>query len=332
MNLINRGWAQQAQQLVARLISSGVNSTDQVLEIEPADNSASRIDIALTPKGGGALMAATPDGGSRGNKRGQYAVDLQLALGGSTYIASGYESALIGGEFNIASGSCSAVTGGRANTASGQWATCLGQSNAATGANSTAIGNINTASGDNSVCVGGQSNTASGISSSTVGGAYATTRGITGYIATSASNVPLGVSTPGAQQTGLLIIAKQTTSATTTLLNSNNTSTGSTNNQVILPNNGAYSFSGEVIAGVTGAGNTARWTISGAIKRGASAATTVMVGTPTVTMTHNDAGAAAWTVAVTADTTNGGIKVEVTGAESTTIRWVCRIQTTEMSF
>jgi hypothetical protein len=87
-----------------------------------------------------------------------------------------------------------------------------------------------------------------------------------------------------------------------------------------------------VIAGVTGAGNTARWTINGAIKRGANAASTTMVGTATVTMTHNDAGAAAWVVAVTADTTNGGIKVEVTGAAATTIRWVCKINTTEMTF
>jgi len=129
----------------------------------------------------------------------------------------------------------------------------------------------------------------------------------------------------------LLILGRQTTTATPAVLASNSSAAG-TANQVILPNNSAYSFSGEVIAGVTGAGNTARWTIEGAIKRGANAASTAMVGTPTVTMTHNDAGASAWTVAVTADTTNGGIKVEVTGAASTTIRWVCKINTTEMTF
>jgi len=87
-----------------------------------------------------------------------------------------------------------------------------------------------------------------------------------------------------------------------------------------------------VIAGVTGGGDTARWTINGAIKRGAAAASTALVGTPTVTMTHNNAGAAAWTVAVTADTTNGALAVTVTGAAATTIRWVCRINTTEMTY
>ena len=127
------------------------------------------------------------------------------------------------------------------------------------------------------------------------------------------------------------LLGRATTDATATVLTSNSSAAGTTN-QVILPNNAAYSFSGEVIAGVTGGGDTARWTINGAIKRGANAASTAMVGTPTVTMTHNDAGAAAWVVTVTADTTNGGIKVEVTGAAATTIRWVCKINTTEMTY
>jgi hypothetical protein len=144
------------------------------------------------------------------------------------------------------------------------------------------------------------------------------------------ATVPIAALT-GVTQSALLLLGRQTTDATPTVLSSN-TSAASTTNQVILPNNAAYSFSGEVIAGVTAAGDTARWTIDGAIKRGANAASTAMVGTPTVTMTHNDAGAAAWAVAVTADTTNGGIKVEVTGAAATTIRWVCKINTTEMTY
>jgi hypothetical protein len=57
-----------------------------------------------------------------------------------------------------------------------------------------------------------------------------------------------------------------------------------------------------------------------------------MIGTPTVTMTHFDVGAAAWVVAVTADVTNGAIAVTITGAASTTIRWVAKIETTEMTY
>jgi hypothetical protein len=129
----------------------------------------------------------------------------------------------------------------------------------------------------------------------------------------------------------LLLLARQTTDATATVLASDNNAAATTN-QVTLPNNSAYSFSGEVIAGVTSAGDSARWTIDGAIKRGANAASTVMVGTPTVTMSHFDAGAATWLVAVTANTTLGCITVTVTGAAATTIRWVCKINTTEMTY
>jgi len=135
----------------------------------------------------------------------------------------------------------------------------------------------------------------------------------------------------GRTQSGLLLLARQTTDATATVLTSN-TSAASTTNQVILPNNSAYSFSGEVIAGVTGAGNTAAWNFKGAIKRGANAASTAVVGTVVLDRIAYDTGATAWTVAVTADTTNGGIKVEVAGAAATTIRWVCKINTTEMTY
>jgi hypothetical protein len=43
-------------------------------------------------------------------------------------------------------------------------------------------------------------------------------------------------------------------------------------------------------------------------------------------------GAATWDIAVTADTTNGGLKVTFTGQAATTIRTVCQIRTTEMTF
>jgi hypothetical protein len=163
-----------------------------------------------------------------------------------------------------------------------------------------------------------------------MGGYFGTTRNIAGYHVFPACDRPIA-SAYGVSQAALLVLGRQTTDDTATVLRSDANAAGTTN-QVILPNNSAYSFSGEVIAGVTGGGDTARWTINGAIKRGANAASTAMVGTATVTMTHNDAGAAAWVVAVTADTTNGGIAVTVTGAAATTIRWVCRISTVEMTY
>jgi hypothetical protein len=180
------------------------------------------------------------------------------------------------------------------------------------------------------VVVGGANNQATGAYSAILGGQYGTTRSISGMQTMPACNSPISASL-GVSQSSLLILGVQTTDATATALRSNTAAAGTTN-QIILPNNSAYFFRGEVISGVTGGGDTKGWTIEGVIKRGANAASTALVGTPTVTSLYADAGAATWVIAVTADTTNGGIRVTFTGQAATTIRTVCRIQTTEMTF
>ena len=83
---------------------------------------------------------------------------------------------------------------------------------------------------------------------------------------------------------------------------------------------------------MTGAANGAAWSIEGAIMRGANAASTVLIDTPSVNRVACSAGATAWVVAVTADTTNGGLAVTVTGVASTTIRWVAKLETTEVTY
>jgi len=123
-----------------------------------------------------------------------------------------------------------------------------------------------------------------------------------------------------------------TTDATPKILTTDQNAAGSTN-QVILPNNSAYYVRGSIIAGVTGAGNTASWTFQGAIKRGSGVGTTAIVGAGiTAVSVAADTGAATWAVSITADTTNGGLAVTVTGQASTTIRWVCKVETTEMTY
>jgi len=51
-----------------------------------------------------------------------------------------------------------------------------------------------------------------------------------------------------------------------------------------------------------------------------NSATTVLDNTP------------AWGMALSADTTNGGLKIEVTGAAATNIRWVAAIHTSEVTY
>jgi hypothetical protein len=177
---------------------------------------------------------------------------------------------------------------------------------------------------------GGRSNVANGRYSFIGGGNSGLARSITGYTVFPANELPFSGG-QGQSQAALLVLGVQTTDATPTVLRSD-PNAASTINQVILPNNSAYFFRGEVVAGVTGGGNTKGWTIEGVIKRGANAASTTLVGTPTVTSSYADAGASTWTIAVTADTTNGGLAVTFTGQAGTTIRTVAQIRTTEMTF
>jgi hypothetical protein len=128
----------------------------------------------------------------------------------------------------------------------------------------------------------------------------------------------------------LLVLGVATTDATATVLRSNTSAAGTTN-QVILPNNSAYVFQGTCIANVTGGSTTSGWKYEGVIKRGANAASTTLVAAVTPTVIAQDVAAATWVLAITADTTNGGIAVTVTGAAATTIRWVSKIKTTDTS-
>jgi hypothetical protein len=243
---------------------------------------------------------------------------------GNRNVASGDWSAVGGGVKNVASGVASFIGGGGTdgsfiggNTASGQYSAVV-------------VGYGNQATQTGAFVGGGYSNIANGRFGAVLGGARGTNRSIEGNQTFSAHSNPIS-DTVGINQACLLVLAVQTTDATATALRSNTSAAGTTN-QVILPNNSAYFFTGEVVSGVTGGGNTKGWTIEGVIKRGANAASTALVGTPTVTSLYADAGAATWAIAVTADTTNGGIRVTFTGQAATTIRTVCRISTVEMTF
>ena len=232
-------------------------------------------------------------------------------------VASGDWSSIAGGFKNIASGLYSGVFGGQNNTASGQSSAVLG-------------GSYGTASTFGASVVGGNAGTANATYSSVIGGNYGTTRSIAGNTVLPSSNSPIS-SAAGVSQAALLILGRQTTDATATVLTSD-TSAASTTNQVILPNNSAYSFRVTVIAGVTGGGNTSSWTLQGAIKRGANAAATAIVGSVTTTLLAQDAGASTWAISATADTTNGGLAITFTGQAGTTIRVVAKVETTEMTY
>ena len=237
-----------------------------------------------------------------------------------------------GGNSNTASQLFAFVGGGNGNNASSFYSSLGGGQNNNASGNSSFLGGggLNTASGSNSFVGCGNNNTANGEYSSIIGGSHGSTRSITGNTVAPASSNPIA-SSVGVTQSALLLLGRQTTDATATVLRSN-TSAASTTNQVILPNNSAYVFQGTCIANVTGGSTTSGWKYEGVIKRGANAASTTLVAAVTPTVIAQDLAAATWVLAITADTTNGGIAVTVTGAAATTIRWVSTIETTEVTF
>lgn len=314
------------------LSSASPNATVNVVSMAPVAPTANS-DLALVPKGNGALLAQVPTGTTAGgNKRGQYAVDLVGFRLNAANVASGDYSFLGGGSDNKASNFYSAVVGGAGNFATGNSSFVGGGiDNQANNLSSVvAGGRLNVASGDYSAIGGGREHIANSAFSTVSGGAYGSTRGVIGYHAFPACNGPILPVPGGLSQAGLLVLGAETTDATPTVIRSN-TSAASTTNQLILPNNSAYYFKGSVIANVTGAGDTKSWTFDGQIKRGANAAATTLTGS-TVSSPYADAGASTWAAALTADTTNGGLAVTVTGQAGTTIRWVCKLETTEVAY
>ena len=277
---------------------------------------------------------------------------------------------VVGGGNNQATGSYSFVggggdagTAGNRNVASADWSTVVG----GVGNQATAIGsfvggggiylgtvNANNASGAFSVVGGGLGNQATGQGAfigsgytnyangnySVVNGYNGTSRGIDSAFILSSRN---SNNTQGFSQSGWYNLSVSTTTTGAVALSSNSNAAGTTN-QVVLPNGqtstvSVYTF--RVLISAHNSANTtdiAGWKIEGVISRGANAASTALVGTPTVTLLGATSGAisAGWgtlsSVAAVADTTNGALQIQVTGVASTTIRWSARVETNELAY
>jgi len=159
--------------LESTISTSGTNATVNVVSLAvPSAVGSANVNLLLTPKGTGAIIAGPmPDGmATGGNARGAQAVDLQMSRSANTRVASGAGATIGGGNSNTASGSETVLAGGTNNTASGQTSVISGgRLNTASGLYSAVIGgDQNTASGDASLAHG-RTNTASGSGSIAMG-------------------------------------------------------------------------------------------------------------------------------------------------------------------
>jgi len=323
-------------------------------------------DFVIRPKGTGAILGNIPDNlSSGGNKRGQNSVDLQTIRSSNTEVASGNYSVISGGRRNLASGLYSAVMGGYVSYATGESSMNIGgyassasaycsitggYQNSASGNSSIALGSSCTASNSYSVSIGYQNNV-SGIASSafgqlnTVNEHWSFTSGYYNSLTGRFSNIngtggaDFGVwsrqvfssynSVVGDSQKSTLILNKRTTDATPTVLTVQGGAI-STTTQLTLQNNNVFRVKGSITGKQSGNTNVGVWDIDCVIVRGASAATTVIAGTPSISLVVNTGSFGDPTL--TANTTLGCLTVTVTGLALTNIQWTCVIDTCEVIY
>ena len=353
---------------ITRISSSIVspNDTKPVATLE-AVGASTDYDIAIVPKGTGAIVANIPDGtATGGNKRGNNAVDLQLSRGNATQVASGRSSFIGGGINNTTGGTGAVVCGGETNNTGlfSYSAIVGGQNNINSGGGYSFIGggynntsqtdyvvigggNVNIVSGQYSSVLGGSNNKAESTYSSVLGGYYnyakknyssviggygANTRNTYGAVAFAGGNTTFGTgSGAGKQQARFAILSKETTDATPSTLTANG-GTYDGDNVLDIPGATAYLVKGSVIAYAVfaGTGDTRAWEFTTVIKRQYGSPS--LVGTPIINDIAYDSGASGWNLSITADASTNSLKVEVTGQVSTSIRWVTKIDSTEVAF
>jgi hypothetical protein len=245
-------------------------------------------------------------------------VDIQ-AIGTDANIPIAIQPKGIAGWFalNIRDGSTTGGNG-RGNKAVDLQMSRDAASQVASGNYSFAAGRANTASGDRAVGIG-ESNNITGTHSVGIGyasadrGKYGVEHFASGFF-----------SNAGDAQDFKADLRVQTTDATATRITTDGAAAGAANS-LTLPSSGSDRCSGQVLARNTSTGATASWSINWVIKTTGTVGSTALVGSPTITQDFADTGTTSWAVAITADTTNGASALAVTGAASTTIRWVGRV-------
>lgn len=222
--------------------------------------------------------------------------------GGKDSIVRGYASFATGSLNDV--GGNGSFASGAGNTVTSNYGNAMGNAHTVSGANATAIGSINNAVGNFSFAYGNFSYARYPSQLAAAGGRF---------------------SVAGDAQSSVLPLYRLTTDATTVTmgyLNSNST-------YELLPNS-SVAFDLLVVARDTGGNDTAAWRVTGALRRPATGSS-VLVGTPTVTLLGADAGAAAWTLTISTSSI-GGLLTRVTGEVAKTIRWVGRLTLSEVSY
>lgn len=285
------------------------------------------------------ILAASSNGAGGSVLSGGVASGFNMASGKNAVVAGGYSNtasdinaAVIGGYNNTSGNSNSAVVGGNNNQIYGSDSGVFGgTSNNINGSSSVAVGGTaaNISSSASGTFASSNSTILAGNSVS-IGGSYGGNRFIQGYVAIPACYAPVSYSA-GVSQGGFLVLGAETYNASPKLLTSvNYFGSGYDFNQLSLPsgNPAAYYFKGTVVAYInTGAAKS--WTFEGLMKTGSPNG---FVGTPTIVSNFSSSGTSTWAVTLSFDSSSRALAVTATGDASNTVRWVCKLESTEVTY
>lgn len=301
------------------------------------DHTGSGGGITLSSDGTDLLLDGTAIGGGGGAALELYAENPSSPTAPS---ATGTNAVAIGSGA-VASGLKSVAFGDSRAAGSDSFAAAIANSSSsygATGANSVAIGYQAKATAFLSFAFGYQNqstaNYAATVGRNNVGSSQYSLA--VGYEATTRATPSFAFATgsfsgiAGQHQSSMFALRARTADATPRVLTSDGGSSGSTNDQIILPNNAAFAFHGIIVARQQASAGTASaaWRIEGLVRREGSAGTTVLVNSATTVLDNTPS----WGLSLSADTTNGGLAITVTGAAATNIAWNGNINTSEVTY
>lgn len=297
------------------------------------------IAVILGPTGTGFISSQIPDGtNTGGNLRGDNAVDFSYSRTASTRVASGTGS-FNGGTESTASGANSFAWNG---SASGSRSIAMGgPATSATATSAIAIGPSMSASAQSATAIGGEGGVASAIYSTVIGGYGSQATGqfafASGYLSLAAlygqiAHASGRFAATGDCQSSRMELRRATSDATA----SNLFLDGSSARLVVPANSSGCAMITVVARTATAGAETMTWRRRVNWQRGVAVGT-VTVDVETVGTDRGYTGGAwgagpAWTLAITADTTNGAINIIGTGVAATNIRWAASVDWIETTF
>jgi hypothetical protein len=284
-----------------------LDTSTQVLWICISNTTGGAVWRTLFERTSGALILCPADSGSQraiqfdngtANTRGQNAVDFQASRTASSQVASGSGSFIAAGMKNTASGTFG-FAAGYGGTASGYGAHTEGMNCTGSGYGAHAEGQQTTASGDNSHAQGFYSKASLYAQDAHAAGRFAVL---------------------GDAQCSQFVLRNKTTNATGTELFLNGSS-----NRLVLSSNTTWTFNILVVAREPSTTNQDGWAAQGCITNNSGTVSLIAAVTPT------QFGATGWSISIGADATHSSLQILATGAASTTINWVARVFTAEVT-